>query len=75
MTEAQDDREHILMNYGSCAAGEACACVRGKHPAFDGVWGGLACENWRPLGAMSQADLMDMARRRYASSVDLCGND
>lgn len=75
MTDAQDDREQILMNYGSCAAGAACRCLRGTHPAFGNAWGGIACEDWRPLGAVSHAELMQMARERYASSVDLCGND
>ena len=75
MSDAEGDREHILMNYGSCAAGEACLCLRGTHPAFGAAWGGLACENWRPLGAVSHADLMRLARERYASSVQNCGND
>jgi hypothetical protein len=75
MSDAEADREHILMNYGSCALGAACMCIRGKHPAFDGVWGGLACESWQPLDAVSHEDLMRMAREQYASRMDLCGND
>ncbi len=65
---------HYLSNYGECRQ-ERCLCQRGEHPAWPGAWGGIACEHWKPLGARSHEELIEMMRERYRQTTVVCGND
>jgi len=63
----QDEKFHILMNYGQCSLGEGCECIAQKNPRYGGAWAGIVCKDWLPLGAVSFDELIEMAKRKYAN--------
>lgn len=62
MTGEHPDMAYYLSNYGSCAL-DQCRCAQ------EGVWRGLVCLHWQPLGAKSHDELIAMARQMYAKHV------
>jgi len=69
-----EEEIHYLSSYGHCRS-EECLCAKGEHPQWPGAWGGIACDQWEPIGARSHEELMDMVKQRYRQSVEMCGND
>ena len=69
-----EEEIHYLSNYGECRR-EECLCQRGTHPRWPEAWGGIACEDWVPIGARSHIELIEMMRERYRQSTEVCGND
>lgn len=51
-TEDYGEAEYIADNYGHCALGSGCECLKPKHQ-----WLGRACPNWRHVPAKTIEEL------------------
>ena len=63
-----DEQGYYLSNYGSCRL-EKCQC------AAEGLWRGILCEHWEPVGATCPEELILMMKERYRQTKEICGND
>jgi hypothetical protein len=59
-----EEKLHYLGNYGQCKLAK-CLCIDHDTPRYDGAWGGLACPDWQPLGAVSMEQMVEYAKSNY----------